>query len=145
MSQKYNENIKRSKPQDTQLKIFKISAFCWKIQHYMYLSLRIHPQTLVQRRMQLKHISHVVKVCVKATCLHFNPWCKLKETTEPAGPFGTMPHEIWHPGRVLTHTYVPTLPFWTGDSCFERFVLCPPVWSRNLPFWGKHVQIFNFL
>ena len=23
----------------------------------------------------------------------------LKETTEPAGPFETMPHEPWHPGK----------------------------------------------
>ena len=23
----------------------------------------------------------------------------LKETTEPAGPFGTMPQEPWHPGK----------------------------------------------
>ena len=32
MSQRYNENIKRPKPQDTQLCILKIYAFCWKTQ-----------------------------------------------------------------------------------------------------------------
>ena len=31
MSQRYNDNI-RPKPQDTQLGILKIYAFCWKIQ-----------------------------------------------------------------------------------------------------------------
>ena len=28
---------------------------------------------VVQRRVQLEHSSHIVKVDVKATCLHFNP------------------------------------------------------------------------
>ena len=32
MSQTYNYNIKRSKLQDIQLGIFKVYAFCWKIQ-----------------------------------------------------------------------------------------------------------------
>ena len=32
MSQTYNDNIKRSNPQDTQLGILKIFAFCRKIQ-----------------------------------------------------------------------------------------------------------------
>ena len=32
MSQTYNDNIKRPKPQDTQLGILKIYPFCWKIQ-----------------------------------------------------------------------------------------------------------------
>ena len=31
MSQKCKENTKRPKPQDTQLGILKIFAFCWKI------------------------------------------------------------------------------------------------------------------
>ena len=41
--------------------------------------------------------SHIFKVGVEVTCLHFNPWRILKETTEPAGPFGTQ--EPWHPGK----------------------------------------------
>ena len=32
MSQWYNDNIKSSKPQDTQLGILKIYAFSWEIQ-----------------------------------------------------------------------------------------------------------------
>ena len=56
---------------------------------------------VVQGRAQLEHSSHIVKVLVKATCYHFKPWCILKEMTKPAGPFGTMPQESWHPGRVL--------------------------------------------
>ena len=32
MSQRYNDNIKRPKPQDTRLWILKIYAFCQKIQ-----------------------------------------------------------------------------------------------------------------
>ena len=57
MSQRYNDNIKRPKPQDTQLRIFIIYTFCQKIQQMtsgpkesaggvlLYLSLRIHPKT----------------------------------------------------------------------------------------------------
>ena len=32
MSQRYNDNIKRPKLQDTQQGILKIYSFCWKIQ-----------------------------------------------------------------------------------------------------------------
>ena len=32
MSQRYNDNIRRQKPQDTQLEILKIYSFCQKIQ-----------------------------------------------------------------------------------------------------------------
>ena len=58
MSQIYNDNIKGPKPQDTQLGILKIYAFCLKIQQWTsgpgesaagvmwYLSLRIHSKTL---------------------------------------------------------------------------------------------------
>ena len=49
--------------------------------------------------MQLEHSSHIVKVGVKATCSHLNPWYILKEMTKPAGPFGTMPQEPWQPGK----------------------------------------------
>ena len=27
------------------------------------------------------------------------PWCMLKKTTKPLGPFGAMPQEPWHPGK----------------------------------------------
>ena len=50
-------------------------------------------------RAQLEYSSHIVKVGVEATCLHFNCWCILKKTTDPVGPFGTMPEEHWHPGK----------------------------------------------
>ena len=33
------------------------------------------------------------------TSLHFSPWHILKETTDLAGPFGTMPQELWHPEK----------------------------------------------
>ena len=56
MSQRYNDNTKRPKPQDTQLGILKTYEFCQKIQQktscprdsaagIMYLSLRIHPKS----------------------------------------------------------------------------------------------------
>ena len=48
---------------------------------------------------QLEHSSHIVKVGIEATCLHFNPWRISKETTELAGPFRTMPQELWHPRK----------------------------------------------
>ena len=44
---------------------------------------------VVQVRVQLERSSLIVKVGVEATCLHFNPWHILKETTEPVDPFGT--------------------------------------------------------
>ena len=37
------------------------------------------------RKAQMEHSSHIVKVGVETTCLQFNPWCILKEKTEPAG------------------------------------------------------------
>ena len=49
--------------------------------------------------MQLEHSSHIVKVGVEATCLHFDPSRILKETTEMADPFGTMPQEHCYPGK----------------------------------------------
>ena len=56
MSQRYNHNIKRPKPKENQLGIWKIYAFCQKIQQralgpgekaagVMYLSLGIHPKS----------------------------------------------------------------------------------------------------
>ena len=55
MSQRSNDNIKRSKPKENQQRILKIYAFCRKIQQggsgpresaagVTYLSLRIHPK-----------------------------------------------------------------------------------------------------
>ena len=46
-----------------------------------------------------EHSSHMVEVSVEVTCWHFKPWHILKEATEPAGPFGTMPQGPWHPGK----------------------------------------------
>ena len=54
---------------------------------------------VVQGKTQLEHSSHIVNVGVEATCLHFKPWRIMKETTKPAVPFGTMPQELWHPGK----------------------------------------------
>ena len=72
--------------------MLKIYAFCWKIQQrssgqgesaagVRYLYMTIHPKSCqifplkvaatllsVQRRAQLEHSSHLVKVCVEARC-----------------------------------------------------------------------------
>ena len=70
---------------------------CW---HYVISVFQNTPKNLVvQGRVQWEHSSHIVQVGVEATCLHFNPWRILKETTEPTGPFGIMPQESWHPGK----------------------------------------------
>ena len=54
---------------------------------------------VIQGRVQLDHSRKIVKVGVEATCYHFNPWCTLKGTSKPAGPFGTKPHEPWPIGK----------------------------------------------
>ena len=54
---------------------------------------------MVQRRVQLEHNIHIVKVGFEATCLHINPWRILNETTELVDPFETMPQEPWHPEK----------------------------------------------
>ena len=81
---------------------------CWS---YILSVFENTPQNLVVRgRAQLEHSSHIVKVGVESTCLHLNRWCILKETTDPVGPFGTMPEEHCHPGkgakpdRVIQHS-----------------------------------------
>ena len=85
MSQRYNDSIKRQKLQDSQLGILKIYAFCRKIQQrafcpgesaigVTYYVFENTPKNLmVQGKVQLEHNSHIIKVVVKATCLHFNP------------------------------------------------------------------------
>ena len=50
---------------------------------------------MVQRRGSLEYSNHIVRVDVEATNQHFKLWRMLKETTEPAGLFGTMPQEPW--------------------------------------------------
>ena len=35
----------------------------------------------------------------KVTCYNFNPWCILNEMIKLSGPFGSIPHEPWHPGK----------------------------------------------
>ena len=42
--------------------------------HYIVSAFENTPKKLmVQERVQLEHSSHIVKVGVEATCLHFNP------------------------------------------------------------------------
>ena len=112
MSQRYNDNIKRPKPlrySARDLKNLRIllensaeglrsrRERCW---HYVVSVFEYTPKHfVVHGRKQLQHSNHIVKVGVKATCLHFNPWRILKETTELAGPFRTMPQEPWHPWK----------------------------------------------
>ena len=82
MNQRYNENIKNTKSQDTQLGILKAYSFCRKIQQraldpgesagrvlqYPFV-FEITPKHLaVEGRTQLKHSSHIIKVGVEATC-----------------------------------------------------------------------------
>ena len=108
---RYNDNIKRPRPQDAQLEILRIYASCRKIQkrvsgpgvrcwRYVVHVFENTPKSLVvQGRAQLEHSSHIVKVGVEVTCFHFNPWRILNETTEPGGLFGTVPQKSWHPGK----------------------------------------------
>ena len=70
---------------------------------------------MVQRSTKLEHNSQIVKVHVKATCLHFNPWRTLKETTEPVGPFGTMSQESWYFGKGAKQDHVTQLN--CGETC----------------------------
>ena len=112
MGQRYNDNIKKPKPlrysarDPKNLRILLENPTegvgsrrecCWC---YVVSVFENTPKNLVvQGRTQLNHSSQIVMVGVEATCLHFNPWRILKETTEPAGPFETMPQEPWHPGK----------------------------------------------
>ena len=74
MSQRYNDSIKSSKPQDTQLKNVSIlletfaedlgsrRKCCW---HYLISAFENIPKNLVvQGRVQLEHSSHIVKVSI---------------------------------------------------------------------------------
>ena len=85
MSERYNDNMKRAKPPDTQLGIFKIYILlensaegrgsrrerCW---YYVVSVFENTPQNLVvQGRAQLEHNSHIVEVGVEPTCLRVNP------------------------------------------------------------------------
>ena len=86
MSQRYNDNIKRPKPlrySARDLKNLRIlhensaeglgsrRECCWR---YVVSVFGYTPKHLVvQGRKQLEHSSHIVKVGVEATCLHFNP------------------------------------------------------------------------
>ena len=86
-----------------------------KREHYWSYAVSVFENTykklVVQGRVQLEHSNHIVKVNVEATCLHFNPSCRLKETTKWAGPFGTMPQEPRHfgkdakPGCAIQHNF----------------------------------------
>ena len=86
MSQRYYDNIKRPKPlrySARDLKNLRIllensaeglksrRERCW---HYVVSVFENTPKHLVvQGRMQVEHSSHIVKVGVEATCLHFKP------------------------------------------------------------------------
>ena len=77
MSQRYNDNIKRPKPHDTQLGILEIYTFCLKIQQrasgpgesvggvMQYVYENTPKNLVVQGKVQLEHSSHIVKVGVK--------------------------------------------------------------------------------
>ena len=114
MSQRYNDNIKRQKPlilgiSDRDLKnlcilpenseesLRCIRECCWN--YIVSVSQNTPKNLVVQGGLQLGHSSHIVRVSVKTTCWHLNPWHILKEMTELAGPFGTTPQKPWHPGK----------------------------------------------
>ena len=54
---------------------------------------------VTKRRAQLECSIHNFQVVVEATCLYFNPWRILNETTEPPDLFGIIPKEPWHTGK----------------------------------------------
>ena len=114
MSQRYNDNIKRPKPlilgisardlknlcilqENSEESLGSMRECCWN--YIVSVSQNAPKNLVVQGGMQLGHSSHIVRVSVKTTCCHFNPWHILKETTELAGPFGTRPQKPWHPGK----------------------------------------------
>ena len=117
---------------------------------------------VVQGRAQLEHSNHIVKVGVEATCWHFKPWRILKETTEPAGPFGTMPQEPWHPGKgakldrviqlncgkVRSHATYKTTRTWEnfGNRGTKMVLLSDELWliannSKDFANEGKSMRI----
>ena len=64
---------------------------CWS---YIVSVLDNTPKNLVVTgKVQLEHISHIVKVGVKVTCWLFSPRHISKKTTELVGPSVTMPQE----------------------------------------------------
>ena len=76
---------------------------CWS---YIVSVFENTPKSLVVRgRVQLEHSSYIVKADVKATCLHFNPF-------KSTGPFETMPHELWLPGKGAKPDHVIQLNCW---------------------------------
>ena len=96
---------------------------CW-----CYVVCLWEPHLVVQRRVQLEHSSHIVKVGVEATCLHFNPWRKLKELNKPMGPFGTMQQEPWYPGIGTKPDC--TTQHSTMGKCAPMQVIKQPVHAR---------------
>ena len=137
---RYNDNIKRPKPQDTQLGILKIYTSCRKIQkrvsgpgqrywrYVVYIFENTPKNLVVQGRAQLEHSSHIVKVGVEATCFHFNPRRILSETTERRVYL-----ELYHrnPGileRVLNWV---TLANSTAEKCAPMQVMKQPEHGRT--------------
>ena len=76
----------------------------------------------------LEHSSHIVNVCVKATCEHFKPWRILKEMTKSAGPIGTMPQEPWHPGKVAKVD--PIIQLNCGEACTHASYKVTRTWEN---------------
>ena len=133
MSPRY-DNIKRQKPQDTQLGILRISTFLGKIQQRASGpkesagGLWEHTEKGSDSRVELDHSNHIVNVGIKATCLHFNPWSILKEESELASPFGTMPQEPRLPGKCAKLDHVIQLN--CRELCTHRSYKITRAWEN---------------
>ena len=109
------------------------SAEClrYRRQHYWSFIVSVFENTpknlVVQARAQLEHSSLTVKVSVKSTYLHFNPWRILEEITKPVDPCGTMPQESWHPGKGAKPV---TLSNFTEGKCGPMQVINKQNWEN---------------
>ena len=70
----------------------------------------------------------------------FNPWRILKETTEPAGPFGTMLQEPWHPGKGAKPDRVIQLN--SGEVCTRASYKTTRTWE-NFNNWGTKMILLS--
>ena len=96
MSQRSNDNTKQSKAKENQIGILNFMHFAGKFSRgpqvrkrdsWGYRSLYENtPEKLLHLPPKscpnLEHISHIVKVGIKAVCQHFKPCLILKETTD---------------------------------------------------------------
>ena len=116
-------------------------------------------------RAQLERSIHKVQVGVEATCLHFNPWRILNETTKPAGSFGTILREPWHPGKgaksdrviqlscaeVPAHASYKTIRTWENfNNPGTKIILSDKLWwiansSKSFANESKSIIIRNNL